>query len=96
MDLKGQTINRWSLSPPEKEWPLGGYGYTDHNWLYALKREGRQGFQRLMFYDRNTSSWKPANDEKYPLSYRLLGVDGNQLVMCDRYIDPTLMWFPTP
>ncbi len=70
--------------------------YTDHHGIYMLQPVPKQRFQILMFYDRDASSWKPVNDEKYPLSYRLLGVDRNDLVMWDRSIDPTLMWFPAP
>jgi hypothetical protein len=92
VDFQGQAFSRWNLG----NLPSGGMAYTDHHGLYGLQPVVKQRFQRLMFYDRDTSSWKPANDEQYPLGQRLLGADGNDLVMWDRSIDPTLRWFPAP
>ncbi len=92
VDLQGREFSRWNLG----NLPSGGIAFTDHHGLYGLQQEGRQRFRRLMFYDRDTSSWKPVNDEQYTPGQRLLGADGNNLVMWDRPIDPTLRWFPAP
>lgn len=97
-DLGGKTVNRWPLGAggAAGALPKGGIAYTDYHGLYALQSVVKERIQRLVLYDRESSSWKPANDEKYPLGYRLLGAEGNDLVIQDRSIDPTLKWFPAP
>jgi hypothetical protein len=93
VDLQGRIFSRWEIG----ETRVGGLAYTDHHGLYTLKQEGKQNFLRLMFYDRDTSSWKPASDEQYGLYSYLLGADGNDLVIEDRRgIGPNVKWFPAP